>query len=94
MNKIIFSLAGAVAVVASAIALTDYKRRRDCRQIKEAPVTELLFAFATAASGAALAAISNQLDETKHPERAEKLQKADDALTALVTPKDNKDIEI
>ncbi len=88
MNKIIFSLAGAITVAASAMALIDYKRRRDCRQIKDAPVTELLFAFATAASGAALAAISNQLDEKKHPERAEKLQKADDVLTALVTPKE------
>ena len=94
VSKIIFSLAGATAVVASAMALIEYKRRTDCRQIKNAPVGELLFAFATAASGAALAAISDQLDETKHPERAEKLQKADDALTALVTPKDNKDIEI
>ena len=87
MNKLIFSLAGAVTVVASAITLIDYKRRLDCRQIKDAPVAELLLAFATAASGAALAAISNQLDETKHPERAEKLQKADDALTELVAPK-------
>ncbi len=87
MNKIIFSLAGAVTVVASAMALIDYKRRRDCRQIKEPPVGELLFTFAAAASGAMMAAISNQLDEKKHPERAEKLQKADDVLTTLVTPK-------
>ena len=89
INKIVFSLAGAVTVVASAIALIDYKRRLDCRQIKEAPVGELLLAFATAAGGAALAAISDQLDENKHPERAEKLQQADDALTELVTPKKN-----
>lgn len=89
INKIVFSLAGAVTVVASAMALIDYKRRLDCRQIKEAPVGELLLAFATAAGGAALAAISDQLDENKHPERAEKLQQADDALTELVTPKKN-----
>ena len=88
INKIIFSLAGATAAVASAIALIDYKRRRDCRPIKEPPVSELLFTFAAAASGAMLAAISNQLDESKHPERAEKLQKADDALSSLVTPKE------
>ena len=88
INKIVFSLAGAVTVVASAMALIDYKRRLDCRQIKEAPVGELLLAFATAAGGAALAAISDQLDENKHPERAEKLQKADDKLTELVTPKE------
>lgn len=89
INKIVFSLAGAVTVVASAITLIDYKRRLDCQQIKDAPIGELLLAFATAAGGAALAAISNQLDETKHPERAEKLQQADDALTELVTPKKN-----
>ena len=89
INKIIFSLAGATAAVASAIALVDYKRRRDCRPIKEPPAGELLFTFAAAASGIFLANIANQLDEGKHPERAEKLKKADDALTALVTPKDN-----
>ena len=89
INKIIFSLAGATAAVASTIALIDYKRRRDCRPIKEPPVGELLFTFAAAASGLALAALSNQLDETKHPERAEKLQKADDKLTELVTPKND-----
>ena len=88
MNKIIFSLAGAVTVIASAMALIDYKRRRDCRQIVDPPVSELLFTFAAAASGAMMAAISNQLDEKKHPERAEKLQEADDKLTALVTPKE------
>ena len=88
MNKIILSLAGGIAVIASAMALVDYKRRNDCRQFKDAPVGELLFAFATAAGGAALAAVSNQLDETKHPERAEALQKADDALSSLVTPKE------
>ena len=87
VNKIVFSLVGATAVVASAMALIDYKRRNDCRQAKKAPVGELLFAVVTAASGAALAAISDQLDVTKHPERAEKLQKIDDALTELVTPK-------
>ena len=88
INKIIFSLAGATAAVASAIALIDYKRRRDCRPIKEPPVGELLFTFAAAASGLMMAAISNQLDENKHPERAEKLQEADDKLTALVTPEE------
>lgn len=88
VNKIIFSLAGAVTVAASAMALIDYKRRRDCRQIKEPPASELLFAFAAAAGGAMLASISNQLDEKKHPERAEALQKADDKLTALVAPKE------
>lgn len=89
VNKIIFSLAGATAVVASAMALIDYKRRTDCRQVRNAPIGELLFAVATAASGAALAAISDQLDVTKHPERAEKLQKIDDALAELVAPKEN-----
>jgi len=89
MNKIIFSLAGAVTAVASAITLIDYKKRRDCRQYKEPPVGELMFTFATAASGALCAIIASQLDETKHPERAQKLQKADDALTALVTPKED-----
>ena len=89
INKIVFSLAGAVTGVASAITLIDQKRRWDCQQIKDAPIGELLLAFATAAGGAALAAISNELDETKHPERAEKLQKADDTLTELVTPKKN-----
>jgi hypothetical protein len=87
INKIIFSLAGATAAVASAIALIDYKRRRDCRPIKEPPVGELLFTFAAATGGAMMAAIANQLDENKHPERAEKLQKADDKLTELVTQK-------
>jgi hypothetical protein len=87
INKIIFSLAGATAAVASAIALIDYKRRRDCRPIKEPPVGELLFTFAAATGGAMMAAIANQLDEKKHPERAEKLQKADDKLTELVTQK-------
>ena len=88
INKIIFSLAGATAAIASAIALVDYKRRRDCRQIADPPVGELLLALATAAGGAALAVIADQLDENKHPERAEILQKADDALSALVTPKE------
>ncbi len=87
INKIIFSLAGATAAVASAIALIDYKRRRDCRQLKEPPAGELLFTFAAAASGAMMAAIANQLDEKKHPERAEMLQKADDALSTLVANK-------
>lgn len=90
INKIIFSLAGATAVAASAMALVDYKRRTDCRQIAEPRVGELLFTFAAAASGAFLAHIANQLDETKHPERAEALQKADDALTKLCTPKEEK----
>lgn len=88
INKIIFSLAGAAAAVTSAIALVDYKRRRDCRQIADPPVGELLFALVSAAGGAALAVIADQLDENKHPERAEILQKADDALSSLVTPKE------
>lgn len=87
MNKFIVSLAGAVTVVASAIALIDYKKRRDCRQYVEPPLGELLAVFATAASGFMMAKIADQLDETMHPERAEKLQKADDKLTELVTPK-------
>ena len=87
INKIIFSLAGGVAVIASAVTLVDYKRRVDCRQIKEAPVGELLLAFATAAGGAALAAISDQLDENKHPEHTEKVQKAEDMLAKLMAPK-------
>ena len=89
VNKIIFSLAGAVTVTASAIALIDYKRRRDCRQIKEPPAGELLFTLAAAASGAFLANIASQLDEGKHPQRAGKLKKADDALTAYVARKNN-----
>ena len=89
MNKFIISLAGAVTVIASTIALIDYKKRRDCRLYVEPPVGEFLFVFAAAASGAVMSAIANQLDETKHPERAEKLQKADDKLTELVTPKEN-----
>ena len=88
MNKIILSLAGTVTVLASAIALIDFKRRRDCRLIVEPPTEELFFALLTATSGAMMAAVADQLDETKHPERAEKLQKADDALTALVAPKE------
>ena len=91
MNKIIFSLAGAVTAVASAIALIDYKKRRDCRPYKEPPVGELMFTLAAAASGALCALIAGQLDETKHPERADKLQKADDKLTELVTPKNEKE---
>ena len=90
INKIFFSLAGATAAVASAIALIDYKRRRDCRPIKEPPVGELLFTLAAATGGAMMAAIAKQLDETKHPERAEKLQQADDKLTELATPKEEK----
>ena len=89
VNKIIFSIAGATAAVASAIALVDYKRRRDCKQFKDAPAAELLFALATAAGGAALAAISDQLDENKHPEHTEKVQKAEDMLAKLMTPKKN-----
>ena len=87
MNKIIFSLAGAVTAVASAIALIDYKKRRDCRQYKEPNVGELMFTFAAAASGALCALVADQLDESKHPERAEKLQKADDKLFELVMSK-------
>jgi uncharacterized 2Fe-2S/4Fe-4S cluster protein (DUF4445 family) len=90
INKIIFSLAGATAVAASAMALIDYKRRTDCRQIVEPRVGELLFTFAAATSGAFLAHIASQLDETKHPERAEALQKADDKLTELVAPNEEK----
>ena len=74
LNKIIFSLASVTAVAASAMALVDYKRRVDCRQIADPPVSKLLFTLATAASGVLLANVANQLDETKHPERAEKLQ--------------------
>ena len=44
-------------------------------------------AFATAAGGAALAAISDQLDENKHPEHTEKVQKAEDMLAKLMAPK-------
>ena len=88
INKIIFSLASVTAVAASAMAVIDYKRRIDCRQIAAPPVGKLLFTVATAFGGVFLANIANQLDETKHPERAEKLQKADDALTALVAPKE------
>lgn len=90
INKIIFSLASVTAVAASAMAVIDYKRRVDCRQIADPPVGKLLFTVATAFGGVFLANIANQLDETKHPERAEKLQKADDALTALVAPKEEK----
>ena len=89
INKIVFSLAGAVTVLASAVTLIDYKRRVDCRPIADPPISELLLTFATAASGALLASIASQLDETKHPERAEKLQKADDKIVELVTPKKN-----
>ena len=60
INKIVFSLAGAVTVGASAITLIDYKRRLDCQQIKDAPIGELLLAFATAAGGAALAACAGR----------------------------------
>ena len=88
LNKIIFSLASVTAVAASAMAMIDYKRRVDCRQIADPPVGKLLFTVATAFGGVFLANIANQLDETKHPERAEALQKADDALTALVAPKE------
>ena len=91
MNKLIFSLAGATAAIASAIALIDYKKRRDCRQYKEPNVGELMFTFAAAASGALCALIAGQLDETKHPERAEKLQKADGKLIELVTPKNKEE---
>ena len=90
INKIIFSLAGETAVAASAMALIDYKRRTDCRQIVEPRVGELLFTFAAATSGAFLAHIASQLDETKHPERAEALKKADDKLTELVAPNEEK----
>ena len=89
MKKKILSVAGTVAAVASAITLIDFKRRRDCREYTEPPVGELLFTFAVAASGALMSAIADQFDEKKHPERAEKLQKADDKLTELVTPKKN-----
>ncbi len=89
INKVIFSLASVTAVAASAMALVDYKRRTDCRQISDPPVGKLLFTVATAFGGVLLANVANQLDETKHPKRAAALQKADDALTAIVTPKED-----
>ena len=87
MNKFIFSLAGAVTVLASTIALIDYKKRWDCKLYTEPPMNELLLVFATAASGTILAAIGDQLDETKYPKRTKKLQKADDKLMEIVAPK-------
>ena len=87
MNKIILSLAGTVTVLASAIALIDFKRRRDCRLIVEPPTEELFFALLTATSGAMMAAVADQLDETKHPERADDLQRLDKEMTAFCLSK-------
>ena len=89
MNKIIFSLAGATALVASAMLLIDCKQQRNLKPFVMPPTGELLLAFVVAATGGVLASVASQLDETKHPERAEKLQKADDKLTELATPKEN-----
>ena len=93
MNKIILSLAGTVTVLASAIALVDYKRRRDCRQIVEPPVGELFFSLLTAASGAMMAAVADELDETKHPARADDLKRLDDELVKFCLSKDKNNKE-
>ena len=83
MNKLIFSLAGAVTVIASAMALIEYKNRRDVKQFVKPPVGEFWFVVAAAASGTVMATIADQLDQTKHPERAQKLQAIDTKLEQL-----------
>ena len=90
MKKKILSVAGTLAVVATAITLIDFKRRTDLKdavKCYKSTTGELLAAFFTTSSAAILAAIAGQLDETEHPERAEKLKKVDDAVTKLCTPK-------
>ena len=90
MKKKILSVAGTVAAVASAITLIDFKRRKDLKDAVKcyrSKTNELLAAFFATSSAAILAAIASQLDETKHPNRAEKLKKADDTITKLCTPK-------
>ena len=92
MNKLILSLAGTAAVVASAAALIGYKSRRDLKQSirsYKSATGELVTAFVVTTAGTVLAIVADQLNEDKYPNRAEMLQKADDKLTELVTPKDN-----
>ena len=94
MNKLIFSLAGAVTVIASAMALIDYKNRRDVKEFVKPPMGELLFVAAAAASGALMATIADQLDETKHPKRAQLLQEVDEKFEQLCQPNNKLDNEI
>ena len=86
MNKLIFSFAGAVTVLASAIALIDYKNRMDVREFVEPPVDELLFVFAAATSGVIAATVADQLDEKKHPRRGPTLKDIDRKFEQLCCP--------
>lgn len=97
MNKRILSLAGAAAVVASAAALIGYKSRRDLKQSilsYKSATGELVTAFVATTAGTVLAIVADQLNEEKYPNRAEKLQKADDKLTSLCTSKSTRNKEI
>lgn len=91
-KKKIVSVAGTVAVAASAVALIGIKRRIDLYRFMrsyKSTTGELVTAFTLTTAGAALAMVANQLNEERYPNRAEKLQKADDKLTELSTPKKN-----
>ena len=96
MNKHIISLAKAATIVASAAVFLSYKNRRDLRESilsYKSAAGELAATFIVTAAGTAVAMLADQLNENKYPNRAEKLQKADDKLIAYYLSKvqENKD---
>ena len=97
MNKHIISLAKAATIVASAAVFLSYKNRRDLRESilsYKSAAGELAATFIVTAAGTAVAMLADQLNEDKYPNRAEKLQKADDKLIAYYLSKvqENKDV--
>ena len=97
MNKHIISLAKAATIVASAAVFLSYKNRRDLRESilsYKSAAGELAATFIVTAAGTAVAMLADQLNENKYPNRAEKLQKADDKLIAYYLSKvqENKDV--
>ena len=90
MNKYVVSLAKAATIVASAAVFLCYKNRRDLRESilsYKSAAGELAATFMVTAAGTAVAMLVDQLDENKYPNRADKLQKADDKLIAYYLSK-------
>ncbi len=88
MTKLVLSVAGAVSVLASAIALIDYSRKRTCEQVIEPPSGELAFALVAAAAGTVLTILGEKTDTRPAPALEEMLSSEDVALMNA-TPTDS-----
>ena len=77
-NKVILSVAGTVAALASTFALIDYTHRKG--NSKPSPTGELIFALAAATAGSVLSSLADKLDGKEKLAAIELPKDADDEL--------------